>query len=134
LYNGPGQVNLDFFVENLSDDGPVPLPNGAGTGNNLVDWVNAGGDTMMQALDSWLQHSADREPQLASHNPATGMDFAFNDYGTRFFELYKTDLDGAVNGAVDAAGKPLLNDLRYWNSRLTAADLPGDYNSNGVVD
>jgi hypothetical protein len=134
LYNGPGQIKLDFFVENLSDDGPVPLANGAGTGNNLVDWVNAGGDTMIQALDSWLQHSADREPQLDSHNPATGIDLAFDNYGTRFFELYTTDLDGASNGSLDAAGKSIVNDLRYWNSRLMAADLPGDYNFNGVVD
>jgi hypothetical protein len=134
LYNGPGQIKLDFFVENLSDDGPVPLANGAGTGNNLIDWVNAGGDTMIQALDSWLQHSADREPQLDSHNPATGIDLAFNNYGTRFFELYTADLDGAAGGLLDAAGKSIVNDLRFWNSRLTAADLPGDYNFNGTVD
>ncbi len=134
LYNGPGQIKLDFFVENLSDDGPVPLPSGAGTGNNLVDWVNAGGDTMIQALDSWLQHSPDREPQLDSHNPATGIQLAFNHYSTRFFELYIADLDGATNGVLDAAGRPLINDLRFWNTRLTAADLPGDYNFNGTVD
>lgn len=134
LYNGTGQTKLDFFIENLSDDGPVPLSNGAGTGHNLLDWVNAGGDTMMQALDSWLQHSADREPQLDSHNPATGIRLAVNNYGTRFFELYVADLDGANSGAVDAADKPIVDDLRYWNSRLTAVDLPGDYNFNGTVD
>src|SRR3954471_11866342 len=134
LYNGPGQTKLDFFVENLSDNFPIPLANGTGTAINLMDWVNAGGDTMMQALDSWMQHSADREAQLASHDPATGMNMAFNEFGTRFFELYKSDLDGAVNGALDAAGKPLIDGLRYWNSRLTAADLAGDYNYDGVVD
>jgi hypothetical protein len=134
LYNGPGQTHLDFFVENLSDNWPVPLANGTGTGNNLSDWVHAGGDTMMQALDSWLMHTPDREPQLASHNPATGINLAFNQYGTRFVELYIVDLDGASNGALDAAGRPIINDLRYWNSQLTGADLPGDYNSNGVVD
>jgi hypothetical protein len=134
LYNGPAQPRLDFFVENLSDNFPIPLSNGTGTAVNLMDWVSAGGDTMMQALDSWLQHRIDREDQLASHNPATGINLADNLYSTRFFELYKTDLDGAVNGALDAAGKPLLDGLRYWNSRLTAADLPGDYNFNGVVD
>jgi hypothetical protein len=89
---------------------------------------------MIQALDSWLQHSADREPQLDSHNPATGIDLAFDNYGTQFFELYTADLDGAAGGSLDAAGKPIVNDLRYWNSRLTAADLPGDYNFNGTVD
>jgi hypothetical protein len=134
LYNGPGQTRLDFFVENLSDAWPVPLANGTGTGNNLLDWVHAGGDTRMQALDSWLAHAPDRESQLASHNPATGINLAFNNYGTRFFELYLADIDGAWNGALDAAGRPIIDDLRYWNSRLTAADLPGDYNSNGSVD
>jgi hypothetical protein len=89
---------------------------------------------MIQALDSWLQHSADRESLLDSHNPATGISLAYNNYGTRFFELYTADLDGANNGSLDAAGKPLINDLRYWNSRLTAADLAGDYNFNGEVD
>lgn len=134
LYNQPNQAKLDFFVENLSDNGPVPAPNGFGTGSNLADWVSLGGETMMQALDSWVQHAPDRESQLASHNPATGIELAYNTYGTRFFELYVTDLDAAANGQVDATGHPLLDDLRYWNSLLTAADLTGDFNSNGVVD
>jgi hypothetical protein len=44
LYNGPGQAKLDFFIENLSDDGPVPLAGGGGAGNNLRDWTTAGGE------------------------------------------------------------------------------------------
>ena len=135
LYNGPGQPKLDFFVENLSDDGPVPLPSGNGAGNNLLDWVNLGGDTMIQALDSWLAHRPDREPQLDSHNPATGIELAYNAFGTRFFELYVADLDGAVEGAVDAAGRPLLNDLQAWHHTLTTpSTIPGDYNADGIVD
>ena len=130
-YNGPGQARLAFFVENLSDDGPLPMPGGAGTGNNLADWVAGGGETMMQALDSWLVHAADREPQLDSRNPATGIELAFNAFGTRFFELYVADLDGAASGAVDAAGAPLVDGLREWNARLTSlADFDGD----GSVD
>lgn len=135
LYNGPGQSKLDFFIENLSDDGPVPMASGAGTGANLVDWVEAGGDTMMQALDSWLAHQPDREPQLDSHNAATGIALGFSNYHTRFFELYVTDLDGANSGALDAAGRPILDDLRAWNSTLTAPiTLAGDYNADGLVD
>jgi hypothetical protein len=135
LYNGPGETKLDFFVENLSDDGPVPLGNGSGPGNHLVDWVNAGGDSMVQALDSWLQHQPDREPQLDSHNPATGIQLIFNTYGTRFVELYTTDLDGANGGALDAAGRPLIVDLREWSRTLSAAiTVPGDYSANGTVD
>jgi hypothetical protein len=134
-YNGPGQPKLDFFVENLSDDGPVPMPSGNGAGNNLLDWVNLGGDTMIQALDSWLAHRPDREPQLDSHNPATGIELAYNAFGTRFFELYVADLDGSIEGAVDAAGRPLVDDLRAWHRTLTAPiTVPGDYNSDGTLD
>lgn len=135
LHNGPGEAKLDFFIENLSDDGPVPLVSGNGVGNNLADWVAAGGGTMMQALDSWLQHSADREPQLDSHNAATGIALGYGNYGTRFFELYVSDLDGAAGGALDAAGRPIVDDLRAWNSTLTApVTTPGDYNADGVED
>lgn len=125
LYNGPGQTELAFFIENLSDLGPVPQTVGVGTGNNLLTWTGLGGDTMMQALDSWLQHAPDRDPQLMSRNPATGIRLGFENYGTRFFELYIADLDGAVNGAVDAAGRPLIDDLRYWNTLLTTVPEPG---------
>jgi hypothetical protein len=113
-YNSPGQPTLSFFIENLSDRGPSATSSGAGV--NLQDWTTRGGTTMMQALDSWLVHRPDRDPQLASLNPATGIELAYNSFGTRFFELYVPDLDGAVNGAVDAANRPLLDDLRYWNS------------------
>lgn len=134
-YNGLGQPKLDFFVENLSDDGPVPMPSGNGAGNNLLDWVSLGGDTMIQALDAWLAHRPDREPQLDSHNPATGIELAYNAYGTRFFELYLADLDGAADGALDSAGRPLVDDLRAWHRRLTAPiTVPSDYNADGEVD
>jgi hypothetical protein len=132
LYNGPGEPKLDFFVENLSDNGPLPAPNGMGAGSNLADWVRLGGDTMMQPLDSWLGHSPDRDLQLASRNPATGIDLAYNNYGTRFFELYISDVDGAVAGAVDASGRPLLADLQQWNNTLTAP--LADFNRDGKAD
>ena len=118
LYNGAGQTRLAFFVENLSDDGPVPQPTGIGPGNNLLAWTQLGGETMLQALDSWLIHSPEREPQLDSHNPATGIELAYETYGTRFVELYVADLDGAN-------ADPLLgNDLRYWNTTLTTVPEP----------
>jgi hypothetical protein len=138
LYNGPGQTELAFFAENLSDAWPLPLTNGNGMGNNLEDWAAEGGATMMQALDSWLDHPASRDEQLASLNPATGIEFAYEQYGTRFFELYLPDLDGAVEGALDAAGRPILNDLRAWNTLLTAAtptpSVPADFNQDNRVD
>lgn len=134
LYNGAGQTELAFFIENLSDDGPVPQPNGMGPGNNLLDWTNLGGTSMMQALDSWLIHRPDRDPQLDSLHPATGIELAYEAYGTRFFELYIADLDGAANGALDAAGRPLVDDLRYWNELLTEPPHDADFNDSGTVD
>jgi len=134
-YNGAGQASLAFFIENLSDLGPVPTANPGGTGNNLLAWSNLGGPTMMQALDSWLQHQPDREPQLMSHNPATGIALGYNNYGTRFFELYVPDLDGAWNGALDAAGRPIIDDLRFWNSALVPVPpCTGDLNHDASVN
>jgi hypothetical protein len=133
-YNSPGQPSLAFFIENLSDLGPVPLPNGGGTGNNLLAWAYLGGPTMAQALDSWLAHRPDRDPQLLSLNPATGIALAFNAYGTRFFELYVPDLDGAASGARDAAGRLIGDDLRHWNALLNPVLCVPDFNADGIVD
>lgn len=120
-YNGPGRNSLAFFIENLGDGAPVP---GGSVGNNLLAWSNRGGATMMQALNSWLQPPPNQAPQLTSRNPATGIALGYNNYGTRFFELYLPDLDGAVNGELDAAGRPILDDLRYWDTFLTATAVP----------
>lgn len=124
LYNGTGQNNLAFFIENLSDIGPIPTGGSGGTGNNLLQWNILGGQTMAQALDSWLAHRPDRDPQLASLNPVTGMELMYTQYGTRFFELYIADIDGAVTGAVDAAGVPLIEGMNYWSGVLTAIPEP----------
>jgi hypothetical protein len=133
-YNGPGQPELAFFIENLSDDGPLPQPNGMGAGSNLLDWSNLGGPSMIQALDSWLVHRPERDAQLDSRNPATGIELAYNAYGTRFFELYVADVDGAMNGALDAAGQPIVDDLRAWHDILTQPTASADFDGNGVVD
>jgi hypothetical protein len=92
---------------------------------------------MMQALDAWLDHTPERADQLASLNPSTGIELAYEQYGTRFFELYLPDLDGAAEGAVDAAGEPLIDGLRFWNDLLTSPETPGpdaDFNGDGRVD
>ncbi len=116
-YNGAGQPSLAFFVENLSDTGPLPRDDGVGTGHNLLLWHGRGGETMMQALTSWLQPFTGGDA-VSSRNPATGIALAHRTYGTRFFELYVTDLDGAARGATDATGRALADDLRYWNDAL----------------
>lgn len=134
LYNGPGQTELAFFIESLSDDGPIPQPNGMGPGNNLLDWTNLGGSTMIQALDSWLVHRPERDAQLDSLNPATGIELAHETYGTDFFELYIADVDGAANDALDAAGRPIIDDLRHWNALLASPRHDADFNASGTVD
>jgi len=118
-YNGSGQESLAFFIENLSDVGPVPTAGSGGAGNNLLAWSSRGGATMMQALNSWLQPPANQAPQLVSRNPGTGIALGYNTFGTRFFEVYVRDLDGAFNGELDATGEPILDDLQYWNSFLS---------------
>jgi hypothetical protein len=137
-YNDPGQASLSFFIENLSDVGPVPTGGSGGTGNHLLAWSNLGGSTMMQALNSWLQPPANQAPQLVSRNPATGIALGYNTYGTRFFELYVRDLDGAFNGELDAASRPLLDDLRFWNTLLTTpigpSNCPSDVDGSLSVD
>jgi hypothetical protein len=119
-YNRPGQPPLALFVEHLSDLGPLPQANGVGTGNNLLDWHNRGGKTMMQALTSWVQPFTGTPAAVASRNPSTGIALAHGTYGTRFFELYVTDLDDAAEGGLDAQGRSIAEDLRYWNALLRA--------------
>lgn len=118
-YNGPDQPSLAFFIENLSDLGPLPLSTGVGTGNNLLDWSHRQGMTMMQALTSWVEPFTGSPESVASRNPATGIALAYDNYGTRFFELYVSDLDEAAGGGLDAAGHSIAEDLRQWNARLT---------------
>jgi hypothetical protein len=120
-YNHAGRPSLAFFVENLSDRGPVPLASGIGVGNNLRDWVDRGGTTMMQALTSWVAPFTGSPDAVASRNPGTGIALADGNYGTRFVELYAGDLDAAASGGLDASGRPLADGLRYWHGRLRAA-------------
>ncbi len=119
-YNRPGRPALALFIENLSDVGPLPLTSSIGTGDNLLDWSDRGGPTMMQALTSWMQPFTGSPQAVASRNPATGIALAEGAYGTSFFELYVTDLDHAAAGGLDAQGRPIAEDLRHWNAVLLA--------------
>lgn len=120
-YNGPGQPPLAFFIENLSDNGPLPLSRGVGTGNNLRRWSDLGGTTMMQALTAWTRPFTGASA-VTSGNPATGIALAYETYGTRYFELYVADLDKAAAGGRDAGGRRLEPDLREWSTRLRAGE------------
>jgi dienelactone hydrolase len=120
-YNQPGRPSLAFFAENLSDRGPLPQAAGVGPGNNLRDWVDRGGTTMMQALTSWIQPFTGPPDAVASRNPSTGIALAEGTYATGFVELYGADLDYAAAGGLDAQGRPVVEGLRYWNQLLRGA-------------
>ena len=124
-YNAAGRPALAFFVENLSDLGPLPQAGGTGPGNNLLDWSDRGGATMMQALTSWIQPFTGPPAAVASRNPGTGVALADGTYGTRFVEVYVTDLDYAAAGGLDAQGRPVAEDLRYWNVVLGGGPAAG---------
>jgi hypothetical protein len=130
-FNGSTDPSLAFFIENLSDTGPQATGN---VGRNLTTWSTLGGDSMMQALDGWVAHTPDREPQLASHNAATGLKLGAVTFGTRFFELYVSDIDAASAGGLDAAGRPLLTDFEFWADYLASEPIPGDATLDGTVN
>jgi hypothetical protein len=120
-YNQPGRPSLAFFAENLSDRGPLPQPAGVGPGNNLLDWSDRGGETMLQALTSWIRPFTGPPEAVASRNPSTGIALAASAYGARFIELYAADLDYAAAGGLDTQGRPVAEGLRNWNQLLRGA-------------
>ena len=128
-FNNPGQPSLGLFQELLSDAQPNPA---GGLGANLLA-VSDETYIMFQALTSWLMPFTG-EGNVNSMNPATGIEFAYETYDAKFFEIYISDVDGAVNGAVDSQGNPLIDDLRFWHDLLASAQQPGDLNGDGLVD
>ncbi len=128
-FNNPGQPHVGFFQELLSDIGPNPA---GSLGGNLLAVEN---DTyiMFQALSAWLApFNPNHVNKVTSKNPATGIELGFSNYGATFFELYIPDIDGAQTGAVDAAGTPLIDDLRAWHDFLES--LASDFDSDGDID
>lgn len=128
-FNNPGQPSLGLFQELLSDAQPNPT---GGLGANLLA-VSDDTYIMFQALTSWLMPFTG-EGNTSSMNPATGIEFAYETYDAKFFEIYISDVDGAINGAVDASGNPLIDDLRFWHDLLASAQQPGDFNGDGLVN
>ena len=118
-FNNPNQPTLGLFQELLSDQGPTEA---SALGENLL---RVSDDTyiMFQALTSW-QNPFRGADKVLSMNPSTGIEHGYETYGATFFELYIRDIDGAVDGAVDANGVPLIDGLRFWNQHLTATSVP----------
>lgn len=112
-FNGPGEETLGFFVENLAD----ATPQSGIALTRILDTTKNDTYTPMQALTSWVSPFTNPSA-VASGNPATGIAYAYNTWGTTYFELYVADIDAAVNGALDAQGHPLLADLQSWHNTL----------------
>jgi dienelactone hydrolase len=104
-FNSGGSPKLGYFQENLGDSTPTPT----GLGKVLLD-ESARTYTLFQALTSWTNPFTNPSA-VASGNPATGISFAYNTYGTTYFELYTGDIDNAAH----------QDELRQWHATLTGS-------------
>ena len=109
-FNNQSLPQLGYFQENLADAAPTTN----GLGEVLLN-EKARTYTLFQALTSWT-HPFANPSAVASGNPATGIGFAYANYGTRYFELYPDDIDNTNHQA----------ELRQWHETLNAATSPAD--------
>ena len=104
---------LGLFQELLSDAGPNP--------GSKIDIAQQQLDTFVifQALSAWTSpFNPNHVPKVTSMNPATGIELAYNNFGSTFFEIYPADINNALAGFLDAKGNPILDDLIFWNDFL----------------
>jgi hypothetical protein len=113
-FNGVTRPRVGFFMENLAASRPAPGADPV-TGYPVTSYGTAlqlsqtNTWTGFQALTSWLQPFTGLE-KVANGTPADGIRYAFETYGTTYFELYVPDIDhAAYQGA-----------LSDWHDRLTA--------------
>ncbi len=88
-YNNPGQLHLGLFQENLSDSGPTT----DGIGRFLFE-ASTQTYILFQALTAWTNPAFTNTPaeKVASGTPITGIDFAQDQYGATYFEIYLPDI------------------------------------------
>ncbi len=132
-FNGVGQRRLNAFQENWSDS--FPTISGSQGGNSLRIIADGGGH-MLQATTSWTRPfgqdgqapSEQRLLNVASGSPIMGLINAFNNFGTRWYEIYAPDFDNAAaptnrvylgNGQYGDVVKPYAEELVLWNEFLS---------------
>lgn len=111
--------SLGLFQELLSDTGPNPGSKIANAQQQLDTFL------VFQALSAWTApFNPDHIDNVTSMNPATGIELAYNNFGSTFFEIYAADIHNALAGFIDAEGNPILDDLIFWNNKLTGQAIP----------
>jgi hypothetical protein len=113
-FNGVTRPRVGFFMENLAASRPAPgLDPVTGTPNPnwAVDLALSQTNTWIgfQALGSWSRpFNPDHVDNTTNGTPADAMQFAYDTYGSTYFELYVPDIDYAGYRA----------DFERWNSFL----------------
>lgn len=133
-FDGTSRPRLGLMEENLSCDGP---PVGTGGNTNPLFLQQESTFTMFQMLQAWrIPH---REPEqtdaclvttvpgdrsTAVSGPEVGMAFAYDNFATRYFEIYQADLlhDG------------FADEFATWSALLRAEVPQGDSDGDGFPD
>ena len=93
VFNSNEQPQLGFFAENLACDSPS-------TGNNYLFQQQDVTFTMFQMLQAWLDPFKDPAKTNSCKTETTGPDvamaYAFENFNSRYFEVYPIDLGNAL--------------------------------------
>jgi len=92
-FDGTPNPHVGVFIEQLRGDAPLV---GIQQGINLLDAHNNWGCPVnLQACGSWLNH-APCSWTGGDDIPSNGFTFGYNNYGSVYYEIYKSDLTNAA--------------------------------------
>jgi dienelactone hydrolase len=128
-FDGIQRPKVGFFMENLAASRPAPGADPI-TGYPVISYGEALYRSQtntwagFQALTSW-SHPFTGIDKITNATPADGIAYAFEQYGSTYFELYVSDIDHA----------PYQADLSLWHQKLTASapTIVVTPTNNGVV-
>ena len=97
-FNGVARPRIGFFMENLAANRPAPGADpvtGLPTTTFGAPLYLSQGEawTAFQALTSWKRPFGGKDDKVANATPFDGMQYAYDTYGTRYFEIYIPDID-----------------------------------------
>ena len=99
-FDGTNRPRVGFFMENLAASRPGPGQNPV-TGYPNIDYGGAlylsrnQTWTSFQSLTSWIRPFTG-DAKVANASPADGMQYAYDTYGTTYFELYTPDVENTA--------------------------------------